>query len=101
MARPLREGVEALELTSKLTLAVLSLASGVYTYLGVRDLLDGSAVVTFFGAVIYSGAVSVGIYAFWTFLMRFMPHVRFAGQRRVLVAAMILGSLMIMAMSRG
>jgi hypothetical protein len=99
MARPLREGVEALELTSKLTLAVLALASGVYTYLGVRDLLDGSAVVTFFGAIIYSGAVSVGIYAFWTFLMRFMPHVRYAGQRRALVGAMILGSLMIVAMS--
>ena len=43
MARPLREGVEALELTAKFTLAVLALASGVYTYLGVRDLLDGSA----------------------------------------------------------
>ena len=32
MARPLREGVEALELTAKITLAVLALASGVYTY---------------------------------------------------------------------
>ena len=41
MARPLREGVEALELTAKVTLAVLALASGVYTYIGVRDLLDG------------------------------------------------------------
>jgi hypothetical protein len=29
MARPLREGVEALELTEKVTLAVLALASGV------------------------------------------------------------------------
>jgi hypothetical protein len=28
MARPLREGVEALELTAKVTLAVLALASG-------------------------------------------------------------------------
>ncbi|HWT30802.1 MAG TPA: hypothetical protein VN240_07220 [Propylenella sp.] len=99
MARPLRDGVEALELTSKVTLAVLALASGVYTYLGVRDLLDGSAVVTFFAAVIYSAAVSVGIYAFWTFLMRFMPHVRHGAQRRALILAMILGSIMIMAMS--
>jgi hypothetical protein len=99
MSRPLREGVEALELTARLTLAVLALASGVYTYLGVRDLLDGSAIVTFFGAIIYSGAVSVAIYAFWTFLMRFMPHVRYAGERRVLLAAMLLGSMMIMAMS--
>ena len=99
MARPLREGVEALQLTTKITVAVLALASGVYTYLGVRDLLDGSAAVTFFGAVIYSAAVSVGIYAFWTFLMRFMPHVRRVGQRWALVGAMILGSAMIVAMS--
>ena len=47
MARPLRENVEALELTAKITLAVLALASGVYTYIGVRDLLDGSALVVF------------------------------------------------------
>ena len=79
MARPLREGVEALELTAKITLAVLALASGVYTYIGVRDLLDGSATVVFLGAFIYSAAVSVGIYAFWTFLMRLMPHVRHGG----------------------
>ena len=84
MARPLREGVEALELTAKITLAVLALASGVYTYIGVRDLLDGSATVVFLGAFIYSAAVSVGIYAFWTFLMRLMPHVRHGAQRRAL-----------------
>jgi hypothetical protein len=99
MARPLREGVEALELTAKITLAVLALASGVYTYIGVRDLLDGSAVVVFLGAFIYSAAVSVAIYAFWTFLMRLMPHVRHGSQRRFLFVAMILGSAMIVAMS--
>src|SRR5205085_889807 len=80
-ARQLRDGVEALELTSKFTLAVLALASGVYTYLGVRDLLDGSATVVFLGAFIYSAAVSVGIYAFWTFLLRLMPHVRHTPHR--------------------
>jgi hypothetical protein len=99
MARQLRDGVEALELTTKITLAILALASGVYTYLGVRDLLDGSAAVTFFAAIIYSVAVSVGIYAFWIFLMRFMPHVRRRGQQGALIAAMLLGSFMIMAMS--
>ncbi len=99
MARPLREGIEALELTSKMTLAVLALASGVYTYIGVRDLLDGSATVVFLGAFIYSAAVSVGIYAFWTFLMRLMPHVRLASHRNALVGAIVLGSVMIMAMS--
>jgi hypothetical protein len=99
MARQLRDGVEALELTTKITLAVLALASGVYTYLGVRDLLDGSPAVTFFAAVIYSAAVSVGIYAFWTFLMRFMPHVRHGGMRRAMLGVMLLGSAMIIAMS--
>jgi hypothetical protein len=99
MARPLREGVEALELTTKVTLAVLALASGVYTYIGVRDLLDGSAAVVFLGAFIYSAAVSVGIYAFWTFLMRFMPHVHYAAHRRALIGAILLGSAMIVAMS--
>jgi hypothetical protein len=99
MARPLREGVEALELTAKMTLAVLALASGVYTYIGVRDLLDGSATVVFLGAFIYSAAVSVGIYAFWTYLMRLMPHVRHGAQRRFLFVAMFLGSAMIVAMS--
>ena len=99
MTRALRDGVEALQLTSKVTLAVLALASGVYTYLGVRDLLDGSATITFLAAIIYSSAVSVGIYAFWLFLMRFMPHVRQAAQRRMLAIAMALGCVMILAMS--
>ena len=99
MARPLREGVDALQLTTKIALAVLALASGVYTYIGVRDLLDGSATVVFLGALIYSAAVSVGIYAFWIFLMRLMPHVRYAAHRRALVGAILVGSAMIVAMS--
>ena len=36
MSIALRDGVSRLEITSKVTLAVLALASGVYTYLGVR-----------------------------------------------------------------
>ncbi|TCT13342.1 hypothetical protein EDC22_101205 [Tepidamorphus gemmatus] len=99
MSNPLRDGVESLELTTQLTLGVLALASGVYTYLGVRDLLDGNAAIVFFAAIIYSAAVSVGIYAFWTFLMRFTPHVRDMKSRVMLFAAMLLGSGMIIAMS--
>ena len=99
MSKPLRDGVESLELTTQLTLGVLALASGVYTYLGVRDLLDGNASIVFFAAIIYSAAVSVGIYAFWTFLMRFTPHVRDMKSRTMLLAAMLLGSGMIVAMS--
>lgn len=99
MAHQLRRGISTLELTTKVTLAILALASGVYTYLGVRGLLDGTATVTLFGAIIYSTAVSVGIYAFWTYLMRLMPHVRDAMSRGMLFLAMGLGSMMIIAMS--
>lgn len=92
-------GVDRLEVTLKITTAILALAAGVYTYLGVRDLLNGSATTVFFAAVIYSVAVSVGIYAFWTFLMRFMPHVVDRGSRGLMFGCMLLGSLMIVAMS--
>jgi hypothetical protein len=99
MSIALRDGVSRLEVTSRVTLAVLALASGVYTYLGVRDLLNGNANIVFFAAVIYSVAVSVGIYTFWTFLMRFLPHVQDGKSRGLLFACMGLGSLMIIAMS--
>lgn len=99
VSSPLREGVQRLEVTQRVTLAVLALASGVYTYLGVRDLLNGDATVVFFAAVIYSVAVSIGIYAFWTFLLRFLPHVTDGRARALLFGCMGLGSLMIMAMS--
>src|SRR5690606_24205755 len=94
-----REGVNRLEITMRVTLATLATASGVYSYLGVRDLLAGDATLIFFAAVIYSVAVSVGIYAFWVFLMRFMPHVRDLSGQLMLVLAMLLGSAMIIAMS--
>src|ERR1700710_2609514 len=94
----LSNGVARLEVTLKLTTAILALAAGVYTYLGVRELLNGSPTTGFFAAVIYSVAVSVGIYAFWVFLMQFMPHVAGRG-RGLMFGCMALGSLMIIAMS--
>ncbi|MDF2619230.1 MAG: hypothetical protein K0S00_1889 [Xanthobacteraceae bacterium] len=99
MTSALRAGVAGLDVTMRITLGVLALASGVYTYLGVRDLLDGAPVMTFFAALIYSTAVSVAIYAFWTMLMQFLPHVRDVMSRIWLFGAMVLGSLMIVAMS--
>lgn len=99
MARDLRSAQSGLETVTGATLAILALASGVYTYLGVRELLNGSATVIFLGAVIYSIAVSVGIFGFWTYLMRFMPHVKSGFGRRYLYLAMALGSAMIIAMS--
>jgi hypothetical protein len=99
MSAALRDGVQRLEVTMRVTLGVLALASGVYTYLGVRELLNGNATTVFFAAVIYSVAVSVGIYAFWTFLMRFLPHIREHKSRTLLFGCMLLGSAMIIAMS--
>ncbi|XSC44829.1 hypothetical protein ACF1BQ_000145 [Bradyrhizobium sp. RDT10] len=95
----LSKGVARLEITLKLTTAILALAAGVYTYLGVRELLNGSPTTVFFAAVIYSVAVSVGIYAFWIFLMQFMPHVVDRTGRALMFGCMLLGSLMIVAMS--
>jgi hypothetical protein len=92
-------GVARLEVMLKLTTAILALAAGVYTYLGVRELLNGSPTTVFFAAVIYSVAVSVGIYAFWVFLMQFMPHVVDRRGRNLMFGCMLLGSLMIVAMS--
>src|SRR5712672_2433710 len=95
----LSKGVARLEATLKLTTAILALAAGVYTFLGVRELLNGSPTTVFFAAVIYSVAVSVGIYAFWVFLMQFMPHVIDRTGRSLMFGCMLLGSLMIVAMS--
>jgi hypothetical protein len=41
----------------------------------------------------------VGIYGFWTYLMRFLPEMRDGASRLALVAMMAVGSVMIVAMS--
>jgi hypothetical protein len=48
----LSEGVGRLEGILKLTTAILALAAGVYTYLGVRELLNGSPATVVFEAQI-------------------------------------------------
>lgn len=98
-AARLKETLTGIETMTRFALAVLSLASGVYTYLGVRGILDGSATFVFFAAITYSAAVSVAIYAFWSFMLRFVPLVTSAVQRASLFLTMAIGCLMIMAMS--
>ncbi len=95
----LSETVTGIEGMTRFALAVLALASGVYTYLGVRGLLDGSATFVFFAAIIYSAAVSVAIYAFWSFMLRFVPLVVSGMQRVSLFLTMAIGCAMIIAMS--
>jgi len=99
MSQVLRGGVARLEVMTKFTLATLALASGIYTYIGVRSLLEGPPIEVLLAAIVYSAAVSVAIFAFWTYLMRFLPHVRQASSRRLMYVAMFIGSVMIVAMS--
>ena len=98
-ARRLREHISSLNTMTRFVLATLALASGVYTYLGVRSLLDGDAGLVFFAAIVYSAAVSVGIYGFWTYMIRFLPEMRDAVASISLFVVMAIGSLMIVAMS--
>lgn len=98
-AARLQETIRGVETMTRFALAVLALASGVYTYLGVRGILDGSATFVFFAAIIYSAAVSVAIYAFWSFMLRFVPLVVSGMQRVALFLTMAIGCVMIMAMS--
>jgi hypothetical protein len=95
----LHDGVAAVETMTRFALAVLALASGVYTYLGARSILDGSPTAVFFAAVIYSASVSVGIYAFWSYMARFYPHVLTRTGRAGMLLVMAVGAVMIMAMS--
>jgi len=97
--RRLKEHIASLETMTRFVLATLALGSGIYTYLGVRSLLDGSATVVFFAAVIYSVSVSVAMYGFWVYMIRFLPEMRDGGSRLSLVGIMAVGCAMIIAMS--
>ncbi len=98
-AAKIKASIDNLEVISRFALAILALASGVYTYLGVRSLLDGSSTQVFFAAIVYSTAVSVAIYAFWTYLLKFVPLMQDGSRRMALFGTMALGSCMIIAMS--
>lgn len=80
-------------------LAVLATASGIYTYLGVSSLLDDTGAMSAFAAMAYSVAVSVGIFVFWSYMMRLMPAMRTMSARLGLLLSMLLGSAAIIAMS--
>ncbi len=80
-------------------LAVLSVASGIYTYLGVSSLLDDTGALSVFAALAYSIAVSTAIFVFWSYMMRLLPAMRSMASRFGLLASMALGSLAIIAMS--
>lgn len=98
-AREIEGHLAWLDSFTSAALGVLAVASGIYTYLGVSSLLDDTGALSVFAAVSYSVAVSVGIFVFWSYMMRLLPAVRTFGARIGLVVAMILGSGAIIAMS--
>ena len=66
MSIALRDGVSRLEVTTKLR-SGCSLWRVASTRILGSAICYGNATIVFFAAVIYAVAVSVGIYAFWTF----------------------------------
>ncbi len=98
-ARELEDQLTWLDTFSGTALGVLAVASGIYTYLGVNSLLDEEGAFSVFAAIAYSVAVSVGIFVFWSYMLRLFPTVRTAQARIGLLAAMALGSGAIIAMS--
>ncbi|WP_375281226.1 hypothetical protein [Pseudooctadecabacter sp.] len=98
-ATELEGHIRWLDSFSAAALGVLAVASGIYTYLGVTSLLDDNGALSFFAAISYSIAVSVGIFVFWSYLMRLLPAVRTVGARMGLFVSMLFGSLAIIAMS--
>lgn len=98
-AREVEEHLQWLDSFTSAALGVLAVASGIYTYLGVRGLLDDDGALSLFAAVSYSAAVSTGIYVFWSYLLRLLPAMRTAAARMWLFLSMALGSAAIVAMS--
>ncbi|WP_230383102.1 hypothetical protein [Paracoccus shanxieyensis] len=98
-ARELERHLDWLDTFSSTALGVLAAASGIYTYLGVRTLLDDPGIWTTFAALSYSIAVSVGIFVFWSYMLRLLPAVRSAASRVGLLLTMALGCVAIIAMS--
>lgn len=98
-ARELEGHIAWLDTFTSAALGVLAIASGIYTYLGVSSLLDGSGTMVFLAAFAYSVAVSVGIFVFWSYTLRLLPSMRNASSYLGLAFATLLGSAAIVAMS--
>ena len=64
-SKELKSHLTVLDTLASPALGVLAVASGIYTYLGVSTLLEDNGAITFFAAIAYSIAVSVGIFVFF------------------------------------
>ena len=98
-SKELRNHLIILDSLTAPALGVLAVASGIYTYLGVSSLLEDNGAITFFAAIAYSIAVSVGIFVFWSYILRLLPAMRTAKEKLGLTIATGIGSIAIIAMS--
>ncbi|MFT7025974.1 MAG: hypothetical protein ACI9ZH_000070 [Paracoccaceae bacterium] len=98
-AREIEDHLGWLETITPLALGILAAASGIYTYLGVSGLLEGQGPLSFFAALAYSLAVSVAIFVFWSYVMRILPAMTWAGGIIGMTLATLLGCCAIVAMS--
>lgn len=98
-SKELKSHLTVLDTLASPALGVLAVASGIYTYLGVSTLLEDNGAITFFAAIAYSIAVSVGIFVFWSYILRLLPAMRTSSGRLGLSCATAFGSLAIVAMS--
>lgn len=98
-SKELNSHLKILDTLAAPALGVLAVASGIYTYLGVSTLLEDNGAITFFAAIAYSIAVSVGIFVFWSYILRLLPAMRTASGRLGLACATAMGSVAIVAMS--
>lgn len=99
MSLELRGAIRALDTATTAALGVLATASGYWTYLGVRSLLDDGSLLAAGGAVIYSVAVSVAIFIVWSYFMRFLPLMRSGAAKLKLLLLMGVAAVAIVAMS--
>ncbi len=98
-AKELEAHLSWLDTFTPAALGVLAIASGIYTYLGVSTLLENNGAMSFLAAVAYSIAVSVGIFVFWSYMLRLLPSMRSAAGFIGLTVSTMVGSLAIVAMS--
>lgn len=98
-SKELNSHLKILDTLAAPALGILAVASGIYTYLGVSTLLEDNGAITFFAAIAYSIAVSVGIFVFWSYILKLLPAMRSASGRLGLACATAVGSLAIVAMS--
>lgn len=99
ISNELQGHLKSLDTFTPAALGVLSTASGIYTYLGVSTLLDDTGILSVVAAVAYSTAVSVGIFVFWSYLLRLLPSMASSRGYLGLSLAGVIGSCAIIAMS--